>query len=145
MSSRPLLETSLVEEPNLRELERRIKRLETDVANIKQSAMDAAQQGIEIILRRMFTPMHKATGVMVGEIKAEESAQQLNGKWEAIKHRIGPKLGEVIDLLLIQGPMTTRQIASATRSSGEAARQRVDKLRGQGLVEKNGAHFSLKG
>lgn len=141
--SQPLLETTLVEEIDSRELERRVKRLEAEIAVLKQSAMRAAQDGVEVMLRRMFAPLHKATSVMVGESKIDESTQA-NGKWEVIKQRIGTKLAEVIDLLLIQGPMTTTQIANATRCSGEAARQRLDKLRGQGLVEKNGAHFSLK-
>lgn len=143
MSSLPLLETRLVEEPDSRELERRVTRLEAEIANLKQSAMKAAQEGVEIMLRRMFAPLHKATSVMVGEITTDETLQS-SGKWDAIKQRVGPKLAEVIDLLLIQGAMTTTQIANATRCSGEAARQRMDKLRGQGLVEKNGGHFSLK-
>lgn len=143
MSSRPLLETTLVEESDTRDLERRVKRLETEIANLKQGAMDAARQGVEVMLRRMFGPLHRATSVLVGDADVEEVSQS-DGKWEVIKQRLGPKLAEVIDLLLVQGPMTTSQIASATRSSGEAARQRMDKLRGQGLVEKNGAHFSLR-
>jgi len=141
--SQPLLETTLVEETSTRDLERRVERLESEVNRLKQSVMEAAQKGVEIILRRMFAPLHKATSVMVGETTVEESAQS-SGKWEVIKQRIGPKLAEVIDLLLIQGPMTVSQIASATRCSGEAARQRMDKLRSQGLIEKNGTHFSLK-
>lgn len=144
MSSRPLLETTLVEEPSTRDLERRIKSLEDEVANLRQSVTRAAQEGVKVMLRQMFAPLHNATSVLVGEAKVTESAQQTNGKWEAIKQRVGPKLAEVIDLLMVQGPMTVSQIAAATRCSGEAARQRMDKLRGQGLVEKNGAHFNLK-
>lgn len=143
MSSRPLLEAAPVEEATLAEIERRLKRLESEVSGIKQAAMEAAQQGVEIMLRRMFAPLHKATSVMVGETKSG-GASDSEGKWEIIKQRIGPKLAEVIDLLLIQGPMSVSQIAAATRSSGEAARQRMDKLRNQGLVDKNGTHFSLR-
>lgn len=143
MSSRPLLETSLVDEVDSGGLERRVERLEREVANLKQSAMEAAKQGVEIMLRRMFSPLHKATSVLVGDALVDDGVQS-NGKWEVIKQRMGPRLAEVIDLLLVQGPMTTSQIAAATRSSGEAARQRLDKLRGQGLVEKNGQNFFLK-
>lgn len=143
MPSRPLLETTLVEETSTRDLERRIKSLEDEVANLRQSVTRAAQEGVKVMLRQMFAPLHSATSVLAGEAKVTESAQA-NGKWDAIKQRVGPKLAGVIDLLMVQGPMTVSQIAAATRCSGKAARQRMDKLRGQGLVDKNGVHFNLK-
>lgn len=51
MSSRPLLETTLVEESDNRELERRVKQIEKDIVNIRQTAMQAAQEAVEITFR----------------------------------------------------------------------------------------------
>jgi uncharacterized coiled-coil protein SlyX len=100
-------------------------------------------------LRRELAPLKRAIdrvfGIMDAAGVVEESGSTPNpGKWELVKKRLTGKDVEVIDLLLVQGAMTVSNIANALRCSGEAARQRVDKLRGQGLLVKNGREVTLK-
>jgi hypothetical protein len=154
--SQPLLEGKFTDAVSVSSeefyaLQKRIERLVSELDSAKrdrgvwQNKAMKANRSLSAVKNQLL-PFYEAMKVLFDELEDVEAggSSPQSGKWELIKQRLTAKQGAIIDLLNVQGSMTTSQIAAATRSSGESARQMMDKLRQQGLVEKNGTMFTLK-
>lgn len=152
MSSSIRLLSGQVEDSEIVRLRHRIAQLEeqlgqSDEAIVELRAQLASANRSLAPLQKELLPFKRVIDRIFGIMDAagaQEDATPSAGKWDKIKQRLTGKDVEVIDLLLVQGAMTVSQIANAIHCSGEAARQRVDKLRGQGLLVKNGRDVTLK-
>lgn len=148
MSSRPLLEAHLEEEtevptsPEIRELKKTVSRLEREVANLKQAAADSAQKAVESLLRKLFSSLHQATSVLVGE--AEVTSNSESDFWQSQKQKLGGKKAEVIQALQEYGEMSVPQLRMATKSGNQTIYDVTSFLFRLGLLKKNGGRYSLK-
>lgn len=81
-----------------------------------------------------------ASGAVVASAPATSSS-----KWDMIKQRLQPRLASAIDVLLVQSPMSTAQLAAAMRMDrSNCGKNVVAVLLRQGLIVRNGHNLSLK-
>ena len=121
-------------------LEARIARLEDKVAEMRQSVQREAVILLLNVLSQAMRDIAAKKYALDGPIVATD-----NGKWEAVKSRLAPRLRECIDLLLIQKHMKRTQIAAALKMDySNCTKNVIAALLRQGLLEDNGGELSLK-
>lgn len=107
-------------------------------------------------LRRQLSPLYTALRMVFGEIDSvlpvDESAPTnqaaghgREGKWDAIKQRMAPRLREAVDILLLQGSMKRTQLAAALKMDySNCTKNVVGIMLRQGWLVDNGGNLSLK-
>jgi hypothetical protein len=122
------------------ELEDRVEQLEASIPKIKRDAVVALLSLLNDSLR------HIASGNMdIPDVSQVPSTGGQESKWAAIKQRHPGNVARAIDILLIQGTMSTDQLRTVLRIGYETCRVNVvNKMVKMGLIIKNGSQFSLK-
>lgn len=117
-------------------LENRLSSLEASLSRVKRDAVVALLQVLADSIR------HIASGKMdIPDISSEPS----DGKWEAVKSRLQPSHRKVIDVLLLQGAMTRKQISAAVQMNyTNCVNNVIGPLIRQGWLVDNGRDISLK-
>lgn len=152
----PLLE-GRVEPEEVTWLRREIVGLEAELKAAKDER-DMAKQAIQDsahvirIFRERFGPFFEFLKFLFGEASrvdagignaSHASGGNLSPKWEMLKQKLGGRQAEFIDLLG-HGEMTAAQLRAAAHCDIRTAYSVIEKMKGAGLVNKNGAKFSLK-
>lgn len=135
-------------------LQRRIDDLELELQKQKNEAKRAMQALTN--LRDILQPLHRAMRMVFGEIETVDlpeagtvampssgNSSGLSAKWEMLKHKLGGRQAEFIELLQ-HGPMTAKQLGAAAHCDPRTAYNVVNKMKLDGLVDNNGGKFSLK-
>jgi hypothetical protein len=101
-------------------------------------------------LRHLTKPFYQLLQRIHGELDdvGIDAATPVGGggsKWDAIKQRNPGRIAQAIDTLLIQGALTTSQLAAAMRMNrSNCANNVVTKMRSMGLLDKTGDSYSLR-
>lgn len=123
-----------------------VERLKGELAAVQQESQ-REKNAIAMLqrnLRPFYDSLQRLFGVM-DDVVGEAVAAAGNGKWEAIKARLAPRLREAIDILLVQKSMKRTQLAAALRMDYSNCNKNViGVLLRQGLLVDNGRDLSLK-
>jgi hypothetical protein len=138
-------ETISRQKTRIRELEDEVEQLEKKIRNDKAAIHNLRQRLAPLYhaLKQTFGDME----VVVGDdpMSAPEQSSAPNSKWEAIKQRHGGRIAEVIDLLLIHGPMNQSQLAANLKTSGgNVSGNILPKLISMGLVVRRDGKVHLR-
>jgi len=140
--NKPLLLNGEYEElPEPDPLEERIARLETKVAELRQSIQ---RDSVVLLLNILHQAMRD---IAAGKYGIDSTATPTNDgdKWGTVKSRLAPRLRECVDLLLVQRRMKRTQIAAALKLDySNCTKNVIGALLRQGLLEDNNGELSLK-
>jgi hypothetical protein len=121
-------------------LEDRLGELESSLSKVKRDAVVIVLSLLTESLR------HVASGKMdIAEVIQPPVNVQANGKWEAVKQGLAPRLRDAVDVFLVRGTMNNSQLAAALRiGRSNCSTNVIGELRRQGLLIKSGNDYSLK-
>lgn len=151
-----------VESEDTEQLRAEVRKLRAEVARLESSnavggakLKDAGReleqtQRVIVAIKKILGPLHEVLGVLFGEIEeiggvdAHLDITPVSGKWQLIGARVGGKQKQIIDLLLLQNQMSVKQMSKAMHCAYNTADSNARAMREAGLLEKNGAQYSLK-
>lgn len=124
-----------------------IQQLKEDLRNERQKT-HAVEAGVRK-LKSATTPLFHALQLIHGEMDAmgiDGSVSPAVGdvKWDFWRKRFPGRGAELIDTLLINKSMNTKQLSTALKCDPRTLAQLIYKLNQAGLIAKNGNMFSLK-
>jgi|HubBroStandDraft_6_1064221.scaffolds.fasta_scaffold294408_2 hypothetical protein len=147
---------------DLPELQLRVARLERELEDARREVRATKNESAEAkiamgSLRAILSPLYGALQRVFGELEVAgvdtDSAagpappgfqQKKTAAWQLWIDKLPGKRAEFIRALLDHGEMTREQIKVATKSGNTTVSDTISKLKGMGLVEKNGDKYSLK-
>lgn len=157
--TQPSVEEVIEERDDLR---RQLRGLKEELRE-KEEQLEAARSGsvaaVKALksLRIVLEPIHKALKMVFGELDAagietegqSESISSSPGtrsnlKWESWRQRLGGRKAEFIDLLLVHGEMSHKQLGAANHCSYQTSVDTIAALNKAGIIHKSGGKFSLK-
>lgn len=121
------------------ELEQQIQLLHAELAHTRKDCEKA--------ILKLLSPLYKALRPAFGDLDPVAGLDEgsAEGKWEAIKPRLAPRMREAIDILLMQGSMKRTQLAAALKMDySNCTKNVVGILLRQGWLVDNGGNLSLK-
>ena len=133
-----------------------ISQLKEEIERLKAEATDVDKMATALVaLRHVLRPLHKAMGMIFGELDAFEdqgerqtssgsAAPKSAAVWEAWKAKLPPACGKVIDALLIHGGLTRAQLKVAAAMAFGTVDSAVSRLKSAGVVVAQGGRYSLK-
>jgi hypothetical protein len=154
MSTRqPLLEGHVAPQ-EVEVLRRKVARLEEDLEHSQAALADAREQSAASVractaLRRQLEPLYQAMRMIFGELDAvsgvaPEEHPRTSAVWESWKQRLGGRKADFIDLLLVHGAMSHKQLAAANHCAYQTSVDTIVAMNKAGIISKNGGKFSLK-
>lgn len=146
--NQPLLE-GRVEPSADDDLRDRVAELENEVASLRHEIKTMGRENAKVIAR-LLSPLWKALEPIFGELAdvgvAEAAPPNSRATaWESVKARLQPRHRQVIDVLLLQGEMTRRQISSAIQMNyNNCTNNVIGPLLRQGWLIEVGGKIALK-
>lgn len=139
MSSRPLLETTLQDpQDECAELRKRVSKLERDIQVLRENCIAMSRGAVEELLKRMFSPLHRATSTLVGDAPVPTATDGGAILWGSRIAKAGEREGRILQVLLDGGgQMTLSQIKQSARTYGDTS-VLLNKLQAKNWVEKLG-------
>jgi len=142
----------------LRALQRRLDELEAENLKYRREREDNERKYRSMslavnALRRMLKPEFDAMRALFGELEmvAEPIGEQVTDgaakrdpKWESWKQRLPGKPAEIIELLLIHGKMSKKQLGAALGVDPRTTENPVGKLHKAGILNSDRNGYSLK-
>lgn len=95
-------------------------------------------------LRKLLAPLWGELQNVPVDVTLTGIPAQPNTRIEAVKRSMPGKPAELIDLLLVHGPMSVTQIITIARWGKNSVYQTVSKLMKAGIVANNGGKYTLK-
>lgn len=141
---------------DLAALRDQIGRLQAELRTARAETAAAKRQAEQALsaLRKQLSPLYRALQSVFGELDAagvEDTpvgtsavSSRIDTIWASWKSKFPGKPSMIIDALMVHGQMSISQIAIAIRSDRRNVPPMLSKLKGAGLLEKNGSMFSLK-
>ncbi len=131
----------------IRELRRELTEAKREVRQAKNDATRAMAA-----LRQQLNPLYRALQAVFGELDAadvsDDAAPKVNARrsavWESWKSRMPGRPAQVIDALLLHGPMNSTQIGIAIGMHRNNVPVVIHKLNKAGLIDKQGNKYALK-
>ena len=103
------------------------------------------------LIRMTLSPLHTALTHLFEQIDTAgvrtisgDGPQKNSAAWESWKQKLGGKVAEAIDVLLLHGEMNAAQLRIHLRCATNYVFQVISKLHKAGLINKNGGKISLK-
>lgn len=132
-------------------LEQEVERLEGDLGIARAEVAQLRKENARAIsaLRRQLSPLYQALRQVFGEMDAlggedPTEAPKADARWESWKKRLPGRPAEMIDLLLLHGSMSVKNLMAAMHCGKDAVYQAASKLGQAGVVTNNGGRYSLK-
>lgn len=135
----------------LNKLKERIDELEheLDMAKLEteQAKQQAARSGAK--LKKLVAPWLTALKAVSGELDEfadEETAEapKTNARLESWKQKLPGRPAEMIDLLVLHGPMSTKNLMAAMHCAKDTVYQAAYKLGNAGVISNSNGKYSLK-
>jgi len=128
----------------LKELRSRVEELERNAERIREQSEEAAQRTVEAILRKMFSQLHQATSVLIGEKEAPSTGSST--VWPDRIAKARPTHARILQALLDGGgEMTLQQIRTVTKYGGNTSTY-LNELAAKNWVQKIASGiWALKG
>ena len=133
------------------ELEAENDGLRADLQAVQRQLLEARREAARAVakLRQVLKPQYDALRMLFGEMDAilgEETpeAPKSNARWESWKQRMPGRPAEMIDLLLLHGSMSVKNLMAAMHCGKDAVYQAASKLGQAGVITNNGGRYSLK-
>ncbi len=121
------------------ELEQQVQLLHAELAHTRRDC--------EKTILKLLSPLYRALRPAFGDSDPVHGLDggEAQGKWEAIKQRLAPRMREAVDILLMQGSMKRTQLAAALKMDySNCTKNVVGILLRQGWIVDNGGNLSLK-
>jgi len=146
--SQPLLsgETEYLDETVTDNSAERIEELEERLGNLEASIPQIKRDAVVMVLNLLGESLrHIASGKMDISDVSQTASSQPNGKWDAVKQRLAPRLRDAVDIFLVRGSMNNSQLAAALHlGRSNCSNNVIGALKRQGLLVKSGNDYSLK-
>lgn len=133
-------------DPAIAALHDRVDGLESRIDELEALAPKIKRDAVVMLLSLLTESLrHVASGKMdISEPAA--NLQSSSSKWDAIIQQYsGNRIGDVLKILLLHGPMNQNQIAAALRTDpSNMSKNIIPKVKALGLIVKNGNFWTLK-
>lgn len=140
----------------IEELEAENRMLQEQLAAAQRQIIDAKKESARAVagLRKSLSPLFNSLNVLFGEMDAAGIAEDTPGssttqpstdpRWQSWKQRMPGRPAEMIDLLLLHGSMSVKNLMAAMHCGKNAVYQAASKLGQAGVVVNSNGRYSLK-
>ena len=152
----PLMLSGEVVDPlsdRIAELEAENESLREELGMSQRQVLEAKREAARAVakLRQTLKPLYESMRLLFGEMDAvagEEpgspAAAAGDPRWESWKRRLPGRPAEMIDLLLLHGSMSVKNLMAAMHCGKDAVYQAASKLGQAGVIVNSGGRYSLK-
>lgn len=150
----PLMLSGEVMDPQtdrILELEAENESLRAELGIAQRQVLEAKKEAARAVakLRQVLTPLYQSMRLLFGEMDAiggedEQPLRAKDARWESWKQRMPGRPAEMIDLLLLHGSMSVKNLMAAMHCGKDAVYQAASKLGQAGVIVNAGGRYSLK-
>lgn len=141
------------EADELAELREEVQELRAQLRAARAVSAEAKREAAQSVaaLRKQLAPLYRALQGVFGEMDAmgvDDAApapsSRTSAVWESWKSKMPGRTAQIIDALLLHGPLNSTQIAINIGIHRNNVPPLIHKLNKAGLIDKNGTKYSLK-